>query len=175
MILARRRWLATIPLYSSDAFHLKRVLMSFAAVPLHANVPAIRWWRRIIILQQRCLHGAFRLAASGRDYHHPEASPCSCFFSVWLETLGLSAIEAMANGVPVIVSGSMRSISFRQECQLHFHSGRSIRWSSKYAGSAIAILPNTSGKRLSRILKNPWTLESHTNELLSVYERSRMT
>ena len=96
------------------------------------------------------------------------------FPSLWLETLGLSAIEAMANGVPVIVSDRCAASAFvkNEVSGLHFQSGSVeslVKQIRRLGDSGFA--EYLGGNAYHEYWKNPWTLESHTNELLSVYEQ----
>ena len=149
----------------------------FAAAASRTNVPAI-------------FVGAGELASICGRGVFMEAFPAGCrsaettgalrqaralvFPSLWLETLGLSAIEAMANGVPVIVSDGCAASAFvkNEVSGLHFQSGS--------VESLVKQIRRLSDRTFAEYLgrnaydeywKNPWTLESHTNELLSVYEQ----
>ncbi|HEY5813405.1 MAG TPA: glycosyltransferase, partial [Terrimicrobiaceae bacterium] len=85
----------------------------------------------------------------------------------------LSAVEAMANGVPVIVSDHCAASEFVQDgySGLHFQNG-----SVESLASQLRRLRNGDlALRLGRKAYNwywrePWSLDSHVDQLLNVYE-----
>ena len=149
----------------------------FAVAASRANVPAIFVGEGELTstLQKRCLHGSFPGWLPARDITTMLRQARALVFpSLWLETLGLSAIEAMANGVPVIVSDQCAASAFvkNEVSGLHFQSGSVdslIQQIRRLGDSKFA--EYLGGNAYHEYWKNPWTLEAHTNELLSVYER----
>ena len=149
----------------------------FAEAASRANVPAVFIGAGELAsdLRQRCRHGNFpgwlpqpETTAALRQ------ARALVFPSLWLETLGLSAIEAMANGVPVIVSDRCAASAFvkNEVSGLHFQSGSVeslVKQIRRLGDSGFA--EYLGGNAYHEYWKNPWTLESHTNELLSVYEQ----
>jgi glycosyltransferase involved in cell wall biosynthesis len=149
----------------------------FADAASRANVPAIFVGGGELgsDLRQRCPHGSFLGWLPPRQITTTLRQARALVFpSLWLETLGLSAIEAMANGVPVIVSNCCAASAFvkNEVFGLHFQSGS--------VESLVKQMRRLSDRTFAEYLgrnaydeywKNPWTLESHTNELLSVYEQ----
>jgi glycosyltransferase involved in cell wall biosynthesis len=96
------------------------------------------------------------------------------FPSLWYETTGLSVVEAMANGVPVIVSDQCAASEFVEDgySGLHFHSG-SIE---SLATQLRRLRDNQLAECLGRnaydwYWKDPWSVDTHVNHLLEVYER----
>ena len=149
----------------------------FAEAASRANVPAIFVGAGELAsdLRQKCPHGRFPGWLSGADITATLRQARALVFpSLWLETLGLSAIEAMANGVPVIVADSCAaSVLVRNEVSgLHFQSGSVESLVEQIRRLGDRTLAETLGRNAYQEYWNdPWTLESHTNELLSVYER----
>ena len=96
------------------------------------------------------------------------------FPSLWYETLGLSAIEAMANGVPVIVSDRSAPSDFvkHEHSGLHFQTGSVeslVRQMGSLGDSTFAA--SLGQHAYNWYWRNPWTTAAHVEELLSVYER----
>ncbi|HEY5813153.1 MAG TPA: glycosyltransferase family 4 protein, partial [Terrimicrobiaceae bacterium] len=94
------------------------------------------------------------------------------FPSLWYETLGLSAIEAMANGVPVIASDSCAASEFVEDgfSGLHFQIG-SVE---SLASQLRRLRDDDFALRLGRnaydwYWRNPWSLDAHVNQLSEVY------
>ena len=149
----------------------------FAEAASRANVPAIFVGAGELAsdLREKCPHGRFPGWLSGADITATLRQARALVFpSLWLETLGLSAIEAMANGVPVIVADSCAaSVLVRNEVSgLHFQSGSVESLVEQIRRLGDRTLAETLGRNAYQEYWNdPWTLESHTNELLSVYER----
>jgi glycosyltransferase involved in cell wall biosynthesis len=97
------------------------------------------------------------------------------FPSLWYETLGLSAIEAMANGVPVIVSDRCAASEFVQNeySGLHFQSGSA----ESLARQLRRLCDDTLALRLGRNAYNwywrdPWSLDAHVDQITQVYEET---
>jgi glycosyltransferase involved in cell wall biosynthesis len=97
------------------------------------------------------------------------------FPSLWYETLGLSAIEAMANGVPVIVSDRCAASEFVQNeySGLHFQSGSA----DSLARQLRRLCDGKLALRLGRHAYNwywrdPWSLDAHINQITQVYEET---
>jgi glycosyltransferase involved in cell wall biosynthesis len=149
----------------------------FADAARHANVPAIFVGDGELVsdLRRRCPHGVFPgwLPAHQITITLRQARAL-VFPSLWLETVGLSAIEAMANGVPVIVSNRCAASAFvkNEVSGLHFQSGsvESLVEQMHRLGDR-AFAEYLGRNAYDDYWKNPWTLESHTKELLSVYEK----
>ncbi|HEY5704449.1 MAG TPA: glycosyltransferase family 4 protein [Terrimicrobiaceae bacterium] len=96
------------------------------------------------------------------------------FPSLWYETLGLSAIEAMANGVPVIISDRSAPSDFvkHEHSGLHFQTGSVeslVRQMRRLGTSSFAA--SLGQNAYNWYWKNPWTTAAHVEELLSVYQR----
>ena len=96
------------------------------------------------------------------------------FPSLWYETFGLSAIEAMANGVPVIVSDSCAASEFVKDgySGLHFQSGSVESLSSQLC----RLRDDGLALRLGRNAHNwywrdPWSLDAHVDQLSVVYRQ----
>ena len=149
----------------------------FADAARRANVPAIfvGGGKLVSDLRQRCPHGTFSGWLPAHEITTTLRQARALVFpSLWLETLGLSAIEAMANGVPVIVSNRCAASAFvkNEVSGLHFQSGsvESLVEQMHRLGDR-AFAEYLGRNAYDDYWKNPWTLESHTNELLSVYEQ----
>ena len=96
------------------------------------------------------------------------------FPSLWYETAGLSVIEAMANGVPVIVSDQCAASEFVEDefSGLHFQSG-SV---DSLVTQLRRLRDDELAKRLGRnaydwFWKDPWSVDTHVTHLLEVYEK----
>jgi len=96
------------------------------------------------------------------------------FPSLYYETLGLSAIEAMANGVPVIVSDRSAPSEFvkHEHSGLHFQTGSvdSLARQIRRLGSS-TLAASLGQNAYSCYWKNPSTTAIHVENLLSVYQR----
>ena len=95
------------------------------------------------------------------------------FPSLWYETLGLSAIEAMANGVPVIVSDRCAAAELVQDgfSGLHFQRG-SVE---SLAVQLRRLCNDDFAARLGRnayewYWRDPWSLDAHANQLSCIYK-----
>jgi glycosyltransferase involved in cell wall biosynthesis len=149
----------------------------FAEAASRLGVPAIfvGGGELASVLRQRCPHGSLPGWLSAREITTVLRKARALVFpSLWLETLGLSAIEAMANGVPVIVSDRCAASALvkNEVSGLHFRSGSVeslVKQLRRLGDSAFAEYLGENAYR--EYWKDPWTLESHTNELLSVYEQ----
>jgi glycosyltransferase involved in cell wall biosynthesis len=94
------------------------------------------------------------------------------FPSLWYETAGLVAIEAAANGLPVIVADSCAATSYVQDGKtgIWFKSG-----STAALSAALQKLSEPSeAERLSIAAyqwywKRPWTISRHVDDLLEAY------
>ena len=96
------------------------------------------------------------------------------FPSLWYETCGLSAIEAMANGVPVIVSDNCAASEFVKDgySGLHFRNGSVESLSSQLSrlrddGLALRLGRNAH----SWYWRDPWSLDAHVDQLFMVYRQ----
>jgi glycosyltransferase involved in cell wall biosynthesis len=149
----------------------------FADAARHANVPAIFIGGGEVLadLRRRCPHGIFPGWLPARQVTTTLRQARALVFpSLWFETLGLSAIEAMANGVPVIVSNRCAASGFvkNEVSGLHFQSGSVESLINQMRRLDDRAFVEYLGRNAyDEYWKNPWTLESHTNELLSVYEK----
>lgn len=97
------------------------------------------------------------------------------FPSLWYETLGLSAIEAMANGVPVIVSDRCAASEFveNEYSGLHFQNGSA----ESLAQQLQRLRDDHLARRLGRHAYNwywrdPWSLDAHVNQIAQVYQET---
>ena len=98
------------------------------------------------------------------------------FPSLWYETFGLSAIEAMANGVPVIVSDACAASEFVQHgySGLHFQNG-SV---ASLAEQMRRLRDDAFARNLGRnahdwYWRDPWSLDAHIDQLSRVYAEMR--
>ncbi|HEY5812122.1 MAG TPA: glycosyltransferase family 4 protein [Terrimicrobiaceae bacterium] len=95
------------------------------------------------------------------------------FPSLWYETLGLSAVEAMANGVPVVVSDHCAASEFVQDgySGLHFQSGSVESLAAQLRRLRNGDLALRLGRKAYNwYWKEPWSLDSHVDQLLNIYE-----
>jgi glycosyltransferase involved in cell wall biosynthesis len=149
----------------------------FADAARRAHVPAIfvGGGELVADLRRRCPHGTFPGWLPARQVTTTLRQARALVFpSLWLETLGLSAIEAMANGVPVIVSNRCAASGFvkNEVSGLHFQSGSMESLVNQMRRLDDRAFVEYLGRNAyDEYWKNPWTLESHTKELLSVYEQ----
>ncbi|MFT3867083.1 MAG: glycosyltransferase family 4 protein [Nibricoccus sp.] len=104
---------------------------------------------------------------------HLQTARALVFPSLWYETLGLVAIEALALGVPVIVSDRGAATDFVSHGVngLHFSHG-----SAQALAAQILALKNDSqfAARLGRAgydgyWQDPWTVTRHVNKLIDIY------
>jgi glycosyltransferase involved in cell wall biosynthesis len=94
------------------------------------------------------------------------------FPSLWYETLGLSAVEAMANGVPVIVSDGCAASEFVQNeySGLHFRSGSVESLASRLRRLCDADFALWLGRNAyDWYWRDPWSLDAHVERLSEVY------
>jgi glycosyltransferase involved in cell wall biosynthesis len=149
----------------------------FADAARRANVPAIfvGGGEGVADLRRRCPHGIFTGWLPARQVTATlRRARALVFPSLWFETLGLSAIEAMANGVPVIVSNRCAASDFVKDeiSGLLFQSGSVESLSNQMRRLGDRSFVEYLGRNAyDDYWKNPWTLESHIDELLSVYEQ----
>lgn len=95
------------------------------------------------------------------------------FPSLWYETLGLTALEAQAKGVPVIVSNTCtaREVVKDKETGLWFKRGDINDLKEKIKIMMDNDLIETYGKNAyENYWENDFSLENHINELEKVYE-----
>lgn len=96
------------------------------------------------------------------------------FPSIWYETQGLTVLEAMGNGVPVIVSDCTAAAEYVQDgyTGLHFRAGDANDLACKLK----QLKHRPEALRLGRnaynwFWDNPWSLSKHIQQLIRVYER----
>lgn len=95
------------------------------------------------------------------------------FPSLWYETLGMVAVEALATGIPVIVSDRGAATDFVSHAVngLHFAHG-----SAKALAAQIAVLKD-DGQLAARLgqtgydqyWREPWTVARHVQKLIDIY------
>ena len=100
------------------------------------------------------------------------------FPSLWYETLGLVVVEALAHGVPVVVSDgcAARDVVTDDGRGLHFPAGSVGGLAERLRGLAG---PDAGAARATRLGQaayewyraDPWTAESHVAALLDVYSQ----
>jgi glycosyltransferase involved in cell wall biosynthesis len=94
------------------------------------------------------------------------------FPSLWYETFGLSAIEAMANGVPVVASNHCAASEFVEDgySGLHFQSGSLESLASQLRRLRDGNLALRLGRNAYNwYWRNPWSVDAHVDGLASVY------
>jgi glycosyltransferase involved in cell wall biosynthesis len=149
----------------------------FAEASARAHVPAVFVGGGELEsdLRERFSHASFRgWLESSQVTETVRQARALVFPSLWFETLGLSAIEAMANGVPVIVSDRCAASEFVQNgySGLHFQGG-SVE---SLAQQLRRLRDDNLARRLGRHAYNwywqdPWSLDAHVDQLSQVYEQ----
>lgn len=96
--------------------------------------------------------------------------------SVWYETFGLSALESLAVGTPVVASniGGLADIVRDGKSGLLFHPGdsqdlrRKLLWLEAHPEQAMAM-----GRYGRRVVEEQYSAEAHYGRLLAIYEEIR--
>jgi glycosyltransferase involved in cell wall biosynthesis len=95
------------------------------------------------------------------------------FPSIWYETQGLVVVESAAQGVPVVTSDTSATIDFieDQKTGLYFKTGDVDDLRAKLNmlknGDFAAELGRAA---YEKYWKNPWSIDKHTRELISIYQ-----
>lgn len=95
------------------------------------------------------------------------------FPSLWYETLGLVAVEAAANGLPVIASSGCAASEYVAPGRtgLHFEHGSVESLAAQITALTPAAAATLGQAAYDWYWANPWTVEAHVDELLAVYRQ----
>lgn len=110
---------------------------------------------------------------SGGTTRELRAARALVFPSLWYETLGLVAVEAAANGVPVIASAGCAASEYVAPGRtgLHFAHG-SVESLTAQIDALTAGAAATLGRAAyDWYWARPWTVDAHVDELLAVYRQ----
>ena len=125
-------------------------------------------------LRRRFPHAAFRgWLDTAQVVDTIRQSRALVFPSLWYETAGLSVVEAMANGVTVIVSDQCAASEFVKDgySGLHFQSGSVESLAAQLQRLRDANLAQRLGQNVYRwYWRDPWSLDAHVNQLSQVYD-----
>lgn len=94
--------------------------------------------------------------------------------SLWYETAGLSVIEAVSRGIPVIVADECASVEYMQHERsgLTFYSGRVDSLAAALTKMTAQTAKGYGINAYQDYWKNPLTTSQYMNGLLDVYERT---